>query len=70
MPDPKPATESKPTAAAPVAAPKASLLPAAEASNPEVHRLLAELETARINGDQDGAKRLTEQVASLGYAAG
>lgn len=43
--------------------------PAGEASDPEVHRLMAELETARLNGNDDDAKRLTAEIGKLGYAA-
>jgi hypothetical protein len=54
----------------PAAAPKASLAPAGESGDPEVHRLLAELETARSNGDQDGVKAAVDALADLGVSAG
>lgn len=47
-----------------------SLQPAGEASDPEVHRLLAELETARLNNDEDGMKEVGRKLADLGYSAG
>ena len=58
-----PSTTSK----ANTAKPSRSLSPASESSDPAVHQLLAELQTARSNDNADEAKRLTEQLADLGY---
>jgi hypothetical protein len=52
------------------AAPKVSLAPAGESGDPAVHQLLAELETARSNGDQDGVKAAVDALAGLGVSAG
>lgn len=49
--------------------PKANRLPAAESSNPEVQTLLAELQTARLNDNDDGAKKVRDRITDLGYAA-
>ena len=57
-------TESRPTAVRPAVLP-----PAGEASNPEVHRLLAVLEGARLNKDDTAANDLIKQIADLGYRA-
>jgi hypothetical protein len=65
-PKTEPRTETKVTKAEPV---KSGLLPAAESSSPEVHNLLAELETARANGAEDDARDLVRYLAELGYAA-
>jgi hypothetical protein len=51
-------------------APKASLAPAGESTDPSVHQLLAELETARSNSDDDGVKAAVDALAELGYSAG
>lgn len=58
--------DTKPAAAAP-SAPKGKLASAAEAGDPEVHRLLAEIQTAQSNGDENGEKNLRKQLADLGY---
>ena len=59
--------DTKPTASAAPAAPKGKLAPAAEAGDPEVHRLLAEIQTAQQNGDENGEKDLRKQLADLGF---
>jgi hypothetical protein len=68
----------------PAAAPKASLAPASESGDPEVHRLLAERATAQSNLDAatpdetvearaDEARRqladIDKQLADLGFSA-
>lgn len=66
-PDEK-ATERRPStpqAKAPTA--KRSLLSAAASSDPAVHQVLAELQTARANGDDAEAERLTSRLGDLGY---
>lgn len=40
---------------------------ASESGDPSVHQLLAELQTARLNGDTDAVSSLTAQLAGLGY---
>lgn len=65
MPDQK-TPDSKPI---PKAAPKRELTPAGEASDPAVHTLLAELETARTNGADDDARDIIGYLADLGYSA-
>lgn len=67
MPVAKPAAKPEPTPAANDSG-TAPLPPAGEATNPEVHRLLAELETARLNGNGEGARGLAELINGLGYA--
>jgi len=77
MPEPKPSTKAQPAAApesvpdpvAPAPAPQPGLIPAGAASNPEVHKLLAELATARTNGSVDDADDIIHYLAELGYSA-
>jgi hypothetical protein len=64
MPDNK--TETKPD---PKAAPKANLSPAGESSDPTVHALLAELQSARLNENDANARKVLDQLADLGYRA-
>lgn len=49
---------------------KQVLTPAGEATDPTVHQLLAELETARSNGSTDDASDIVGYLADLGYTAG
>ena len=56
------AEEKKP---APKPAPK--LARAWESGDPAVHQLLAEIATARSNGDDAALKAVTEELAALGY---
>lgn len=73
MADLKAKTEDvKPEAkAAPKPEAKASnLTPAGESTNPVVHSLLAELEGLRLNGDTEGADKVLDRLAELGYSAG
>ncbi len=51
--------------AKPPAAPK--LARASESGDPAVHQLIAELQTARLNGNDDAVKAATEKLAALGY---
>jgi hypothetical protein len=46
-----------------------TLLPAGESGDPAVHKLLADLETARSNNDADGVKAARDALADLGYSA-
>lgn len=48
---------------------QAGLRPAGEASDPQVHQLLAEMETARINGDKDARDAAVKKLTDLGYSA-
>jgi len=67
MPEPKSTTdkaEPKPAAA------KSALAPAGESSDPEVHRLLAELEGARLNGKDEQMQDIIRRIADLGFSAG
>jgi hypothetical protein len=51
--------------------PKAqNLTPAGESTNPEVHSLLAELESFRLNGNTEAADKVLDRLAELGYSAG
>lgn len=54
-------------AAAKPAEPSGDLTPAGEASDPAVHQLLAEKQTAVANGDDDAVKALDRQLNELGY---
>lgn len=47
-----------------------NLAPASESGDAEVHRLLAERQTATMNGDEDAVKALDKQLADLGVEAG
>lgn len=84
MPDPKSSQSS--SAAKDTSAPaKASLAPAAESGDPEVHRLLAERATAQSNLDaatpdetlkaradqaREQLEAIDKQLADLGFSAG
>lgn len=57
-------SETKPETAAPRRGP---LQPASESSDPAVHEVLAQIQTARSNGDDDETERLTKHLAELGY---
>lgn len=62
------ATDSKPTdKPAAGAAPRASLAPAAESSDPAVHQLLAEIQTAQMNDDKDAEKAASDELRKFGY---
>ena len=43
------------------------LAPAAESSDPAVHQLLAEIQTAQMNDDKDAEKDAREELRQLGY---
>jgi hypothetical protein len=45
------------------------LSPAGESGDPAVHKLLADLETARSNGDADAIKAAQTALAELGFSA-
>jgi hypothetical protein len=45
----------------------ARLARAAEATDPAVHHLLAEIQTAQLNDNAAAVEALTQQLATLGY---
>lgn len=61
-------TQERP-APQPVSTQSGSNSPAAESSDPAVHQLLAELETARQNGNDEGVKAAERALSELGYTA-
>jgi len=61
------AAQSAPSAPSAPAAPRGKLAPAAESGDPAVHQLLAEIQTAQSNGDDNAEKDLRKQLAELGY---
>lgn len=60
---------TKPAEPKPAAAPQSTLKPAGEASDPAVHQLLADLATARANGEKDEVDDIVGYLAELGYSA-
>lgn len=56
--------------AEPTLASSGSLQLAGESTDPEVHRLLAERETARLNNSEDGVNDIDRRLRDLGYSAG
>lgn len=62
----KPAARSE-TPAAKVAAPSPALASAAASSDPAVHQVLADIDIARRNGNDEDVQQLTEQLNDLGY---
>lgn len=67
MADTKPADKA---AEAKPAAKSAGRTPAGEATDPQVHQLLAEMETARLNGDTKAREDAIKKLNDLGYDAG
>lgn len=65
MADDKKVTPAR-TATHKAAQPRA-LAPAAESSDPAVHQLLAALQTARSNGNDDEVNVVTRKLADLGF---
>jgi hypothetical protein len=55
------------TAAAAAAPASGKLARASESGDPAVHALLAQLETARSNDDDDQVKAVTKELADLGF---
>lgn len=55
------AEQAKPTKPAP------KLASAAGSSDPAVHQLLAERQTAHLNGDSGREARITAELADLGF---
>jgi hypothetical protein len=51
----------------PVAAPAPALGRASESGDPAVHQVLAEMDIARRNEDDEQVKTLTERLAKLGF---
>lgn len=48
-------------------APKRELVPAGSSTDPAVHQLMAHIQTAQMNDDQEAVDSLNEQLAELGY---
>jgi len=46
---------------------KPALARASEATDPAVHHILAELQTARMNENADAVQALTKRLNDLGY---
>jgi hypothetical protein len=46
-----------------------NLRPAGESSDPNVQTLLAELDGARLNDNEDSAREIIDRIAELGYHA-
>lgn len=46
---------------------RAPLAPAAASGDPAVHKLLADLQSARMNGDDGAVAAVAAQLAELGY---
>lgn len=63
-PEPKKSAETRPESDT---KPTGNLASAAESSDPDVHRLLAEKQTAQLNGDEDQIKDIDRELAELGY---
>lgn len=61
--------EKAPAKAEPKAAAKTALLPAGSSTNPVVHGLLAELQTAKQNANGEAEQDVLKRLADLGYAA-
>lgn len=66
MPEVKPST-AKSDDPRPSAPAKAGLSQASESSDPSVHKLLADIQTARLNDNNDEVKALTKELADLGF---
>lgn len=47
--------------------PKPKLAAASESSDPAVHQLLAQRQTAHMNEDTDELRRVNRELADLGY---
>jgi hypothetical protein len=60
MPESKPEPKSEPKS-------DSKLADAASASDPAVHQLLADRQTAEMNGDKDAAEAATAELKKLGY---
>jgi hypothetical protein len=62
--------DTKATSTSKSATPAApQLAPAAETGDPAVQQLLAELQTATLNGAEDDQQTIRKQLADLGYSA-
>jgi hypothetical protein len=63
------ATVSETVAPVAVSAPKTVLVNAGESTNPVIHALIAELNTARSNGDEAAVADFTKTLETFGYRA-
>lgn len=54
-------------AAATEAVPAPALARASESTDPAVHQVMAEIQSAQLNGDPDRVAELTQQLAGLGF---
>ena len=49
------------------AVPAAALARASESTDPAVHQVMAEIQSAQMNGDTDRVAALNKQLADLGF---
>ena len=64
------AEQTKPTPRAKAPKPEPAprvLLPASESSDPAVHQVLAQIQTAQANHNAEAVERLTQALAQLGF---
>lgn len=59
--------EAKTPQPKPEPARRAPLAPASTSGDPAVHKLLADLQSARLNGDGEAMTAVTASLAELGY---
>lgn len=64
MADAKPTQKPEPTNPTPSGK---RLAPASESGDPAVHQLLAQKQAAQMNDDADELKRISKELAELGY---
>lgn len=69
MADTSKTTTATTTSAKPANSGAKNLTPAGESSDPNVQTLLAELDGARLNGDDAAAQDIIDRIAELGYRA-
>jgi hypothetical protein len=69
MADKHVAPEKEKSEAPKVTAPAVTKVPAAESSDPQVQKLLADRQTAVANGDDDAVKAVDKQLSDLGVSA-
>lgn len=69
MADAKPEKTATTATTASAGGARKNLTPAAESSDPNAQTLLAELQTARLNKNDEDAKKVLDKLAELGYSA-